>query len=119
MHTAAPGSGSTCLAAAVAIPGTVPNSVLGAGSLKSGTGGDFKFGHPSGTFGLHSQPNLDADPNKCSFKVLHVPRTARIICDGTVYIKEQHRSDQVTWSEADDYTAASFFMQGDHVSIQQ
>jgi 2-methylaconitate isomerase len=119
MHTAAPGSGSTCLAAAAAIPGTVPNLVLSGGSLKSGTGGDFTFGHPSGTFGLHTEPALDADPSKCGFKRLDFPRTARIICDGTVYVKERHRSEQTSWVEADDYTASSFFLLGDQVSIQR
>jgi 2-methylaconitate isomerase len=33
-HTAAPGTGSSCLAAAVAIPGTIPNRVLAAGACR-------------------------------------------------------------------------------------
>jgi 2-methylaconitate cis-trans-isomerase PrpF len=116
MHSAAPGSGSTCLAAAAAIPGTVPNLALGKGSLKSGTGGDLTFGHPSGSFGpLHAEPILDSDPSKVSYQTLNFPRTARIICDGTVYVKEQHRSDHASWAEADDYTAASFFLQSDTI----
>ena len=118
MHTAAPGSGSTCLAAAVALPGTIPNQVLGDGPLKSGTGGDFTFAHPSGEITFHTEPNLDKDPNKVTYKTLHFPRTARIICDGTVYIKE-NRGKAVTWEEADDYTASSFFMLGDTVSVQR
>ena len=118
MHTAAPGSGSTCLAAAVAIPGSIPNQVLGGGPLKSGKGGDFTFGHPSGKFALHTEPILDKSPGKISFKTLNFPRTARIICDGTVYIKE-NRGKGWTWEEADDYTASSFFMLGDTVSVQR
>lgn len=118
MHTAAPGSGSTCLAAAVAIPGSIPNQVLGGGPLKSGKGGDFTFGHPSGEMTFHTEPILDKDPDKIGYKTLTFPRTARIICDGTAYIKE-HRANGVTWQEADDYTAASFFMLGDTISVQR
>jgi 2-methylaconitate cis-trans-isomerase PrpF len=118
MHTAAPGSGSTCLGAAVAIPGTIPNQVLADGPLKSGKGGDLTFGHPSGEFTLHTEPNLDKDPDKISYKTLNFPRTSRIICDGSVYIKE-NRANGVTWEEADEYTAASFFMLGDTISVQR
>ena len=119
MHTAAPGSGSTCLGAAVAIPGTIPNQVLAKGPLKAGKGGDLRFGHPSGAFTLHIEPNLDKDLNKISYKTLNFPRTARIICDGTIYIKESHRADSVSWKEADTYTASSFFMLGDNISVQR
>jgi len=118
MHTAAPGSGSTCLAAAVAVPGSIPNQVVGDGPLKSGKGGDFTFGHPSGKFSLHTEPNLDKDPNKITYQALNFPRTARIICDGAVYIKESRRK-KVRWEEADDYTASSFFLLGDTVSVQR
>ena len=51
--------------------------------------------------------------------MVHFPRTARIICDGTVYIKAGHRSADTTWTEADEVTAASFFMLGDNVSVQR
>ena len=118
MHTAAPGSGSTCLGAAVAIPGTIPNQVLGDGPLRSGKGGNLRFGHPSGEFSLHAEPILDEDPDKISYKTLNFPRTARIICDGTVYIKE-NRGKNVTWQEADEYTASSFFLLGDTISVQR
>ncbi len=119
MHTAAPGSGSTCLSAAVALPGSIPNLVLGGGPLKSGAGGDFTFGHPSGTMTFHTEPVLDKDPNKVSYKTLNFPRTARIICDGTVYIKEERLSTQAPWKEADEVTAASFFLLGDTISVQR
>jgi hypothetical protein len=75
MHTAAPGSGSTCLGAAVAVPGTIPNQALAQGPLKSGKGGDLTFGHPSGEFTLHTEPNLDNDPNKISYR--HSPSPGR------------------------------------------
>src|SRR6516164_5394544 len=38
LHTAAPCTGSCCLGAAAAIPGTVPNRILAAGDLKAGEG---------------------------------------------------------------------------------
>jgi len=50
---------------------------------------------------------------------LNFPRTARIICDGTVYIKEGPKSAKATWTEADEVAAASFFLLGDSVSVQR
>jgi 2-methylaconitate cis-trans-isomerase PrpF len=119
MHSAAPGSGSTCLAAAAAVPGTVPNQVVRDGDLRAGKGGDLTLGHPSGTFALHVEPLLGAAPNDVKYSALTFPRTARIICDGTVYIKNERPPENSAWVEADDLTAASFFLRGDDVSIQK
>jgi 2-methylaconitate isomerase len=118
MHTAAPGTGSCCLGAAATIPGTVPNRVLAAGDLKAGKGGNFTFGHPSGTFSLRAGPVPAASPNDITFTQLAFPRTARIICDGHVYIKNQRPLDHTLWKQADDITAASWYLKGDSVSIQ-
>ena len=68
---------------------------------------------------FHVEPIPDKDPNKVRYKTLNFPKTARIICDDTVYIKEGHRSSEATWTEVDDYTASSFFMLGDSVSVQR
>jgi 2-methylaconitate isomerase len=119
MHTAAPGSGSTCLAAAAAVPGTVPSRVLGDGSVKSGKGGQFTLGHPSGTFSLNVEPVLGSDPLAVQYQALTFPRTARIICDGTVYVKNQRPPEHSAWVEADELTAASFFLHGDNISVQR
>jgi len=119
MHTAAPGSGSTCLGAAASIPGTIPNRVLATGDLKAGKGGRLTFGHPSGRFVLTSQPALGASPNDTTFAKLAFPRTARIICDGRVYIKNNRPPEHSAWVEADEITAASFFLYADEVSIQK
>jgi len=119
MHSAAPGSGSTCLAAAAAVPGTIPNRALGAGAFRSGSGGDLTFGHPSGTFSLQVEPILNNIPNKIGYKALAFRRTARIICDGTVYIKKHQPAAQSPWVEADDVTASSFFLYGDHITVQR
>lgn len=119
MHSAAPGSGSTCLAAAAAVPGTVPNAVLSAGALKSGQGGTCTLGHPSGTFSMAVEPILGANPLEVRFSALKFPRTARIICDGTVYIKNDSSPEHSAWVEADDITAASFFLTGDDITVQK
>ena len=119
MHSAAPGSGSTCLAAAAAAPGTVPNLVLRDGDLKAGKGGDLTLGHPSGRFAVHVEPVLGAKPNDVAYAALSFPRTARIICDGAVYIKNDRPPEHSAWVEADDLTAASFFLQGDDITIQR
>ncbi|WP_374253074.1 PrpF domain-containing protein [Xanthobacter sp.] len=119
MHSAAPGSGSTCLAAAAAIPGTVPNQALRDGALKAGKGGSLTLGHPSGTFALKTSPILGADRTAATFSELSFPRTARIICDGTVYIKVNRPSEQTAWTVADDLDAASYFLRGEDISVQR
>jgi 2-methylaconitate cis-trans-isomerase PrpF len=119
MHHATPGSGSTCLGAAASVPGTIPNRVLAAGDLKAGKGGRLTFGHPSGRFGLASQPVLGASPNETTFAKLAFARTARIICDGRVYIKNIRPPEHARWVEVDEITAASFFRYADEVNIQK
>ena len=119
MHFAAPGSGSTCLAAASAIPGTVPNKVLREGTLKSGNGDKLTFGHPSGTFLLNVSPVLSANPNAIAYSTLNFARTARILCDGTVYIKNNRLPDRQVWAEVDELTAQSFFLHCDSVVVQK
>lgn len=119
MHTAAPGSGSTCLGAAASIPGTIPNRLLAPGDLKAGKGGRLTFGHPSGRFVVTSQPALGTSPNDTTFAKLAFPRTARIICDGRVYIKNNRPPEHSAWVEVDEITAASFFLYADKVSIQK
>jgi 2-methylaconitate cis-trans-isomerase PrpF len=76
MHTAAPGSGSTCLAAAASIPGTIPNRILAEGGLRAGKGGNLTFVHPSGRFSVMSEPILAASPSDIAFRKLAFPRTA-------------------------------------------
>jgi len=119
MHSAAPGSGSTCLAAASAVPGTVPNDALREGDVKSGKGGDFALGHPSGTFSLTVVQDAATSGLNIGYKALSFPRTARIICDGTVYIKNNRPPEHSAWVEADDLTATSFFLKGEDITIQR
>lgn len=118
LHTAAPGSGSTTLAAAASIPGTIPNKVLKEGDLKSGKGGNFTFGHPSGVFSVNSKPDLCESINDIKFKQLSFPRTARIICDGTVYIKNIN-PHKYTWTEVDNISPESLFIYSDKLNIQK
>ena len=119
MHIAAPGTGSCCLGVAATVPGTVPNRVLAAGDLKAGKGGNLTFGHPSGTFSLRAEPVPAASPNDITFTQLAFPRTARIICDGHVYIKNQRPQEDTAWKEVDEITAGSWYLKGDSVSIQK
>ena len=119
MHTAAPATGSSCLGAAASIPGTVPNRILAAGDLKAGKGGTLTFGHPSGTFSVMAEPVLAASPNDVTLKQLAYPRTARIICDGTVYIKNERPPQFSAWKEVDEITAGSFYLEADSVNIQK
>ncbi|WP_051335428.1 PrpF domain-containing protein [Methylocapsa acidiphila] len=119
MHSAAPGSGSTCLAAAAAIPGTVPNRALREGALKAGQGGLLTLGHPSGLFALSTRPILGGDSTEATFAELSFPRTARIICDGTVFIKVNRPSDQKAWTLASDIDAASYFLRGEDIAVQR
>lgn len=119
MHSAAPGSGSTCLAAAAAVPGTVPNSVLADGPMRSGAGGDLTLGHPSGTFVLHVEPTLGATPTDVTYTALTFPRTARIICDGRVYIKDDGAFHQRAWKELDHLSAADLFLRSEDMVVQR
>ncbi len=119
MHTAAPCTGSSCLGAAASLPGTVPNRILASGNLKAGKEGTLTFGHPSGTFSVMAEPVLAASPNDVTFKKLAFARTARIICDGTIYIKNERPPEYSAWKEVDEITAGSFFLEGDSVSIQK
>ncbi len=51
------------------------------------------------------------------FATVEYPRTARIISDGTVYIKNERPPEATAWKEADEITAESFFLEADDVSI--
>jgi len=117
MHTAAPGSGSTCLGAAVAVPGTIPNQALAQGPLKSGKGGDLTFGHPSGEFTLHTEPNLDNDPNKISYRHSPSPDVARHLRRHRLRQGKPRGARQVGGSGR--VHGSSFFMLGDTISIQK
>src|ERR1700737_2696333 len=76
---------------------SVTNRVLAAGDLKAGNGGNLTFGHPSGTFSLRAEPVPAASPNDITFTQLAFPRTARIICHGHVYIKNQRPQEDTAW----------------------
>jgi len=54
-----------------------------------------------------------------TFKEVAYPRTARIICDGTIYVKNERPPRYAAWNEVDEITAESLFHKGDSVSIQK
>ena len=83
-----------------------------------GKGGTLTFGHRSGMFSVKAEPVAAASPNDVTFKQVAYPRTARIICDGTVYVKNERPPQCAVWREVDEITAASFYLEGDSVNIQ-
>ncbi len=70
-----------------------------------------------GPVSLTAEPVLAASPNDISFAKVAYPRTARIICNGTVYIKNERPTGAPAWKEADEITAESFYLEADAVSI--
>jgi len=82
-------------------------------------GGELRFGHPSGGFTLRTEPKLDTDPNKIAFKTLTFrgPRGSFATAPSTS--RKRPVRPWPTWTEADEVTAASFFMLGDNISVQR
>jgi 2-methylaconitate isomerase len=119
LHTAAPGSGATTLAAAALIPGTIPNTIMAECDLKSGKGGRFTFGHPSGLFSVTCKPILSKNPNDIRFTELSFPLTARIICDGMVYVKYNHPTGHPELKVVDEISGGSFFPDTGKVKMQK
>jgi hypothetical protein len=62
---------------------------------------------------------MAASTNDVTFKALAYPRTARIICDGTIYIKNEQPPEYSAWKEVDEITTGSFFLEGDSLIIQK
>lgn len=80
MHKAYPGTGTICTGVACKIKGTIANEI------SEGINGDvIKIGHPSGVIETESQIE-----DSCTLKVksAKVYRTARVIMEGNVYIRE-------------------------------
>ncbi len=77
-----------------------------------GTGG------PSCAAAHQVEPVLAASPNDITFKPLAFHRTAWFICDGTISIKNERPLEYAAWKEVDEITAASFYLEGDSVTIQ-
>ena len=73
---------------------------------------------PSRAAAHQVEPVLAALPNDVTFKQLTFHRTARIICDGTVYIKNERPPQYAAWKEVHEIATASFYLEGDSVNIQ-
>jgi len=61
-------------------------------------------------------------PMLSRYRTLPLPapaHTARIICAGTIYIKNERPPRYSAWKEVDEITAESFFREGDSVNIQK
>ena len=65
------------------------------------------------------EPVVGSDPTAVTYTALNFPRTARIICDGTVFIKNERPPETTAWTEVDALTAASLFLRADDVSVQK
>ena len=63
-------------------------------------------------------PPTQEERHTQTFKQVAYPHTARIIRDGTVYIKNEQPAQYAAWKEIDEITAASFYLEGDSVNIQ-
>jgi 2-methylaconitate cis-trans-isomerase PrpF len=95
----------------------VPSGILAADNLKAGKGSTVTIGHPSGAFTLKAEPVPAASPNDITYSTVAYPRTARIISDGTAYIKNERPPEATAWKEADETTVESFFLEAEDASI--
>ncbi len=81
MHKAYPITGTVCTGAAMRIPGSIPWELM---SDEGKTRPVLHIGHPSGVIDVEVEADIEGDVKMKSIKVV---RTARMIMDGTVYVK--------------------------------
>jgi 2-methylaconitate cis-trans-isomerase PrpF len=74
------GTGAIAIAAACAVPGTLPQALC----ARIGSGGDFRFGHPSGTLTVGARVRRDGD--RWAVTEVSMSRSARRLMDGHVYV---------------------------------
>lgn len=82
-HPSLAGSGAICIAACSRVPGSVLNTILPKESLAKDS---ISISHLKGAITVWIQST--ASENDVSFEILAIPRTARKILDGFVYIPE-------------------------------
>lgn len=81
MHKAYPITGTVCTGAAMRIPGSIPWELM---NEEAKTNSKLHIGHPSGVIGVEVEAETEGEVKMKSIKVI---RTARMIMDGTVYVK--------------------------------
>lgn len=83
MHKAYPGTGTICTGVAAKLEGTIANEIA---KKYMKEGNKVRIGHPSGI--IETETELEANRSGVNVKRATVYRTARIIMEGTVYIKK-------------------------------
>jgi len=82
MHKAYPITGTVCTGAAMKIPGSIPWGLL---SPQAKAKDDLRIGHPSGALKVFAKSEeVGSEPVMKNIKVF---RTARMLMDGTAYVK--------------------------------
>ena len=82
LHHAMTGTGAVAIAAAVAIPGTIPNRL----ARKNGDGW-VRFGHPSGTLSVGAEAR--EQNGEWSVSKVMMSRSARRLMEGWVFVPEE------------------------------
>lgn len=82
-HQAYFGTGSACTAVAAALPGTVVNDVTRKHAIESGV---FRLGHPTGTITVEAAVTQSEGTDGYQVRQAQLPRTARKLMDGRVYV---------------------------------
>lgn len=85
MHKAYPITGTVCTGAAMRIPGSIPWELM---SEEARRRPNLRIGHPAGVIGVEVEAETDEKETAgVRMKSIKVVRTARMIMDGTVYVK--------------------------------
>ena len=84
MHKAYPITGTVCTGAAMRISGSIPWEVMHKSTENLEV---MRIGHPAGV--LEVQAEAEGDGAQTRMKKIKVYRTARMIMDGTVYVKKE------------------------------
>jgi 2-methylaconitate cis-trans-isomerase PrpF len=82
VHHALPMTGALCMAAAAALPGTIPNLVRGAAA---GDGGAVRIRHPKGVVVMTAEVDLTTAPP--AVRSVGAVRTARRLMTGTAHLR--------------------------------
>ena len=82
MHKTYPITGTVCTGAAMRIPGSIPWEVMDAGAREKDT---LSIGHPAGV--LEVQARAKEKNGDIQMESIRVFRTARMIMDGTAYVR--------------------------------
>ncbi|MEG2382321.1 MAG: PrpF domain-containing protein [Oscillospiraceae bacterium] len=85
MHKTHPGTGTVCMSTAARIPGSIVYDVL---SDRAKSNKKIIIGHPAGIIPVVSE--LEIKDNQYILHTAAILRTARIIMDGTVYVRKSN-----------------------------